>query len=122
MNVYADLYSITPPGEWDVSFEWDDSIIVDVDTELEKRILLMQNGLASKVENRMWYFGETERQALEALAKIDKEQQQQQQNDIGMMMQYDINNREMNGDNIDNQVKHGRSFKSQQGQDTKQNK
>lgn len=108
MNVYADLYSITPPGEWDVSFEWDDSIIVDADEELEKRILLMQNGLASKVENRMWYFGETERQAREALAQIDKEQQQQQQNDIGMMMQYDINNREMNGENAYNKVKDNR--------------
>ena len=118
MNVYADLYNITPPGEWDVSFEWDDSIIVDADEELEKRILLMQNGLASKVENRMWYFGETERQAREALAQIDKEQQQQQQNDVNMMMQYDINNREMNGNNPDNEVKHNRSFKSQQGQNT----
>lgn len=108
MNVYADLYSITPPGEWDVSFEWDDSIIVDADEELEKRILLMQNGLASKVENRMWYFGETERQAREALAQIDKEQQQQQQNDLGMMMQYDINNREINGENAYNKVKDNR--------------
>lgn len=108
MNVYADLYNITPPGEWDVSFEWDDSIIVDADEELEKRILLMQNGLASKVENRMWYFGETERQAREALAQIDKEQQQQQQNDLGMMMQYDINNREINGENAYNKVKDNR--------------
>lgn len=108
MNVYADLYNITPPGEWDVSFEWDDSIIVDADEELEKRILLMQNGLASKVENRMWYFGETERQAREALAQIDKEQQQQQQNDLNMMMQYDINNREINGENAYNKVKDNR--------------
>ena len=108
MNVYADLYKITPPGPWDVSFEWDDSIMVDADEELEKRILLMQNGLASKVENRMWYFGETERQAREALAQIDKEQQQQQQNDLSMMMQYDINNREMNGENAYNKVKDNR--------------
>ena len=116
MNVYADLYSITPPGPWDVSFEWDDSIVVAANEELEKRILLMQNGITSKVETRMWYFGETERQALEALSQVDKEQQQQQRNDLSMMMQYDINNREMNGDNPYNNVKHGRSFKSQQGQ------
>ena len=118
MNVYADLYNVTPPGEWDASFEWDDSIIVDSDEELERRILLMQNKLAGRVENRMWYFGETERQAREALAQIDKEQQEQQQNDVNMMMQYDINNREMNGDNPNNEVKHNRSFKSQQGQNT----
>ena len=73
MNVYCDLYEITVEGDYDVSFEWDDSIIVDVDTELGKRITLMQNGLASKVETRMWYFGETERQAREALANIQSE-------------------------------------------------
>jgi len=103
MNVYADLYNITPKGDYDVSFEWDDSIMVDADEELEKRILLMQNGLASKVENRMWYFGETERQAREALAQIDSEQQQNQQ--MAMMNQYDLNNRVMNGQNPDNKIK-----------------
>lgn len=73
MNVYCTLYKITPEGEYDVNFEWDDSIIVDVDTELGKRITLQQNGLASKLENRMWYFGETERQAREALQQINEE-------------------------------------------------
>ena len=102
MNVYADLYNITPKGDYDVSFEWDDSIMVDADEELEKRILLMQNGLASKVENRMWYFGETERQAREALAQIEQEQQQNQQ--MAMMNQYDLNNRIMNGQNPDNKI------------------
>ena len=73
MNVYCDLYSITPDGDYDVSFEWDDSLIVDMDAELNKRILLVHNGISSKLETRMWYFGETENQAQEALAKIDEE-------------------------------------------------
>lgn len=73
MNVYCDLYDITPDGEYEVSYEWDDSIINDSDTELSKRILLMQNGLAGKVETRMWYFGETENQAREALKRIQQE-------------------------------------------------
>lgn len=103
MNVYADLYNITPKGDYDVSFEWDDSIMVDADEELEKRMLLMQNGLASKVEIRMWYFGETERQAREVLAQIEQEQQQNQQ--MAMMNQYDLNNRIMNGQNPDNKIK-----------------
>lgn len=75
MNVYATLYEITPEGEYEVNFEWDDSIIVDIDEEINKRITLMQNGLSSKLELRMWYFGETEKQAREALAKIDEENQ-----------------------------------------------
>ena len=96
MNVYASLYEITPEGDYDVSFEWDDSIITDVDTELGKRITLMQNGLASKVETRMWYFGETERQAREALAEIEGESMEQMQSDLAMQanqMQLGSNNK-----------------------------
>ena len=73
MNVYCDIYEITPEGEYNASFEWDDSILVDVEAELGKRITLMQNGLSSKLENRMWYFGETEEQARDALMKINQE-------------------------------------------------
>lgn len=73
MNVYCDLYEITEDGEYEVSFEWDDSILSDSDTELTKRMILIQNGIASKLETRMWYFGETERQAREALIRIQQE-------------------------------------------------
>jgi len=84
MNAYCDLYEITKPGEYDVNFEWDDSIIVDVDTELNKRMLLQQNGLTSKLETRMWYFGETERQAKEALMKVDEESQAEMKENLVM--------------------------------------
>lgn len=73
MDILCDLYKITPKGEYDVSFEWDDSIIEDVEAELTKRLTLMQNGLISKLELREWYFGETERQAKEALAEIQQD-------------------------------------------------
>lgn len=87
MNVYCDLYKITPEGEYEVSFEWDDSILSDSDTELTKRMILIQNGLAGKVETRMWYFGETERQAREALIKIQQESLESvQQNVLEMEM------------------------------------
>ena len=76
MDVYSTLYEVTPSGEYEVSFEWDDSIIVDSESELSKRITLMQNGLASKLETRMWYFGETENQARAALQQIDEESTQ----------------------------------------------
>ena len=52
--------------------------------ELNKRITLMQNGITSKLETRMWYFGETERQAKEALQQSDVEAQQQMRNDLAM--------------------------------------
>lgn len=73
MNVYCSLYKITPEGDYDVNFEWDDSIIVDIDTELNKRITLMREGIMSKLELREWYFGETERQAEEALQEAGQE-------------------------------------------------
>lgn len=82
MNAYCDLYEITKAGEYDVSFEWDDSIITDVDTELGKQMTLLQNGLTSKKEVRMWYFGETERQAEEALKQISEEGMQDAENDM----------------------------------------
>lgn len=82
MDVYCDLYGITEKGEYDVNFEWDDSIIVDVDTELGKRLNLLQNGLISKLELRQWYFGETERQAQDALTKIEAENMQNMQNQL----------------------------------------
>ena len=84
MNAYCDLYEITPDGDYDTSFEWDDSIIVDVDTELNKQITLLQNGLTSKQEVRQWYFGETERQAKEALQKINEESIGDMENELIM--------------------------------------
>ena len=82
MNTYCDLYDIVEAGDYDMSFEWDDSIIVDVDTELNKRITLMQNGISSKLETRMWYFGETERQAQEALQKVKSDSIEEMENNV----------------------------------------
>lgn len=85
MNVYCDLYEITAEGEYEVSFEWDDSIINDTDTELTKRLMLIQNGIASKLETRMWYFGETERQAREALMRVQEESLESVQQNLAEM-------------------------------------
>lgn len=85
MNVYCDLYDVTPEGEYEVSFEWDDSIINDTDTELTKRMILVQNGISSKLETRMWYFGETERQAREALMRVQEENLESVQQNIEQM-------------------------------------
>lgn len=100
MNTYCTLYNAASDmqydtmgnpinvegiGQYEVSFEWDDSIIVDVNEELNKRLQLMQQGIDSKVEVRMWYHGETEQQAMEALAKVEQENQKAMQQN--MMMQ-----------------------------------
>ena len=72
-DVYCTLYDITPPGEYEISFEWDDSLITDMESEVETRMKMAEAGITSKVEIRMWYFGETENQAKAALQKIDDE-------------------------------------------------
>lgn len=73
-NIYADLYEINESeNEYEVSFEWDDSILVDTDTELNQRLRLLEKGIISKLELRKWYFGETEDQANEALSQVGKE-------------------------------------------------
>ena len=94
MNVYATLYEITPEGEYEVNFEWDDSIMVDINEEINKRLTLMQNGLTSKLETRMWYFGETEQQAMEALIKVDEENVRNVENSVAMdYNRYNMRNR-----------------------------
>ena len=89
MDVYCTVYNIVNDiqlrgdkidtskiGQYDVSFTWDDSILVDVESELNKRMTLLNAGLTSKQEVRMWYFGESARQAQDALDKIAEESQQ----------------------------------------------
>ena len=82
MNVYADLYELAPEGEYEVSFEWDDSIITDTEQQLNERMMLLDTGLMSKVEFRMWYFGETRDQAIAAVKAIAEEKADEQM--VGM--------------------------------------
>ena len=105
MNVYADLYEIAPEGEYEASFEWDDSMITDQDAELGKRLTLMQNGIASKLELRMWYFGETEAQAEAALQRVSEEtKQQMEENIMNQMAMGEAVNQQENGDNAFNRA------------------
>ena len=107
MDVYCRLYKITPPGEYQVSFEWDDSILVDSDTELQTRMNMINAGLASKVETRMWYFGETENQAKAALQKIEDEKKQSMETNIQAQAQLgDIaQGKDFSGDNNNPETK-----------------
>ena len=89
MNVYVTLYNIvgdieysgdkvdtSKMGTYDVSFEWDDSILIDEESELATRISLMDKGIESKLAIRQWYYGETEKQAQEAINKVTQEKKE----------------------------------------------
>ena len=55
---------------------------MDRESEMSKRLTLVQNGLSSKVEFRMWYYGETEEQAIQALDRIQKYNSYEMQSNI----------------------------------------
>ena len=72
MDKYASLYKLAPEGEYEVSFEWDDSIITDVNQQMQERLLLLDKKIVGEAEFREWYFGETEAQAKAAIAAIQE--------------------------------------------------
>lgn len=73
MDKYATIYHLAPEGEYDVSFEWDDSILTDTEQQTNERMMLVNAGMMGKVEFRMWYFGETRAQAQAAIEAITRE-------------------------------------------------
>ena len=73
MDKYATAYNLAPEGEYDVSFEWDDSILTDAEQQLQERLLLYNAGIIGKAELRQWYLGETQAQAENAIAAVQKE-------------------------------------------------
>ena len=123
MNVYVTLYNIvgdikyngdkvdtSEMGTYDVSFEWDDSILVDEDTELATRLSLHSQGIESKLSIRQWYFGETEKQAQEALNKVAQENKEAiEQN---MVMSSQLGNQVRNGSSL-NDGKSGKGGKEE---------
>ena len=124
MNVYVTLYNIVDDikyngdkidtsqmGTYEVSFEWDDSILVDEDTELATRMSLHQQGIESKLALRMWYFGETERQAQEALNKVAQENKEAiEQN---MVMSSQLGQQVRDGEDVGQQGNAKKSTKQQ---------
>ena len=67
MNYYAELYNLSPSGSYEISFDFDDSIIVD--TEAEQKIWFAEvgAGLIRPTMYLMKRYGVTEEQATEML-------------------------------------------------------
>ena len=87
MDNYCDLYDIVPAGEYEVAYTWDDSILIDKDAERQQDLIEVNNGLMSRLEYRMKWYGETEKQALKALAAIKKEQEDKMKMQLAFTMQ-----------------------------------
>ncbi len=82
MDALTTLYNLAPVGKYEVSFEWKDSAKADDETLLGEQTTLMNNGVTSKVEFRQKYFGETEEQAIHALAKVRAYNEYEAQSEI----------------------------------------
>lgn len=68
MDVWADVYELAPKGNWEVSFQYDDSVVTDRSQEFAEKKQLVEAGIMHPWEFRMWYLGESEEQAKEAVA------------------------------------------------------
>lgn len=73
---FVSLYNLAPEGEYEVSFDWDDSILIDKEQEMNEDLALVSSKLMGKVEFRMRHFGETKAQAQAALEEIQNEEKE----------------------------------------------
>lgn len=75
LDFWADQLDSVPAssGEPEITFKWDDSIIIDRQTEMAQWQAELQMGLRSKVEYRKHFYGEDEATAQQAIAAITQE-------------------------------------------------
>lgn len=67
--VTAEAYKILPSGEFNDTYVWDDSIIVDTDTERTRDMSEVRQGLMLDWEYRMKWYGEDEETAKSKIAE-----------------------------------------------------
>ena len=83
MDVYATLYNLAPAGDYDVSYDWGDSILEDADAKERERANDRQDlasGIMNDWEYRAKWYGETEEEAkanLPGAEQLTTEQQQE---------------------------------------------
>lgn len=59
MDILCTLYKLAPAGDYDVSYKWDDSLVVDAETERQQDIRDVNLGIQTKAEYRAKWYGET---------------------------------------------------------------
>lgn len=69
---WCDLYHLCPSGTYQTSFDWDDSIVTDVESERQSDRLDVSMGAMPLWEYRMKWYGETEEQAKAAVQQPEE--------------------------------------------------
>lgn len=123
VDKYCDLYGINTKGEYEVAYKWDDSILVDKDTERQVDLLDVDKGLLSKVEYRMKWMGETKDQAEQALKEIVNAQMDllQQEQDIYGSQFENGNNQQNSGNDTEASKSYNKRSKSNESKTTTKN-
>lgn len=75
MDVLTTLYNLAPQGNYEVSFNWDDSLVVETEREQTLQMQEVTAGLRSKIKYIMFRYGLTEEQAQQELKLINQEKQ-----------------------------------------------
>lgn len=75
MDVLTTLYNLAPQGSYEVSYNWDDSLIVDTEREQTLQMQEVNAGLRSRIKYIMFRYGLTEEQARKELELINQEKQ-----------------------------------------------
>lgn len=65
----AYLYELCPDGDYVANYKWDDSILIDSDTERQRDLEEVRDGIMQKWEYRMKWYGEDEETAKAAVQK-----------------------------------------------------
>lgn len=79
MDVLTTLYNLAPQGSYEVSFNWDDSLVVDTEKEQVLQMQEVNAGLRSRLKYIMYRYGLTEEQAKQELEQIKKEKMSNQE-------------------------------------------
>lgn len=79
MDVLITLYNLAPQGNYEVSFNWDDSLIVDTEREQAIQMQEVHVNLRSRLKYIMFRYGMTEEQAQEELDRIQREKMSNQE-------------------------------------------
>lgn len=75
MDVWATLGQLAPKGDYEITYQWDDSVLVDKDAQQQQDLRLVSQTLMGKVEWRMRNFGESEAQAKKMIQAIVDERE-----------------------------------------------
>lgn len=72
MDALATLYGLAPQGTYETVFSWDDSIVTDRDAEVAVKLQEVAAGILSRVQYRMWRYGEDEETARKNLPEMEE--------------------------------------------------